>query len=211
MTNARTGKPRRPRPSRPKLRAFSVFVEGLTEEDYLQRWRVPLQGRASMTIKGGLTSSITLIDRAIRQRREDLFLQRKGRGSAADEYWCVFDIEDNLPRALPIIEKAIANGFNVAVTNPCIELWILLHFVDQRASLCAPAAEGLAATYMTVKRLSIEQGRRLMETTGAAVSRARALDTMHRDNGSLPRSNPSSSMPQLIAALEVSPHAPLAK
>jgi RloB-like protein len=49
-----------------------------------------------------------------------------------DEVWCVFDVDEhpNLPEAL---QQANDNGLKLAVSNPCFELWILLHFQDQRA------------------------------------------------------------------------------
>lgn len=53
-----------------------------------------------------------------------------------DEFWCVFDVE--WPRNHPGLEEAIqrarTNGINLAVSNPCFELWLVLHFQDHTAA-----------------------------------------------------------------------------
>lgn len=48
-----------------------------------------------------------------------------------DEFWCVFDADvakEKLPRA---IERALRNGIKLAISNPCFELWLLLHFEER--------------------------------------------------------------------------------
>ena len=49
-----------------------------------------------------------------------------------DEIWCVFDTDahENLPHA---IEEARQSGIAVAVSNPCFELWLVLHVREQTA------------------------------------------------------------------------------
>lgn len=44
-----------------------------------------------------------------------------------DEVWCVFDRDDH-ERFHDALQMARANGFELAVSNPCVELWLLLHF-----------------------------------------------------------------------------------
>jgi hypothetical protein len=46
-----------------------------------------------------------------------------------DEVWCVFDRDDH-PRFEEAISMARANQIALAVSNPCVELWLLLHFRD---------------------------------------------------------------------------------
>lgn len=49
-----------------------------------------------------------------------------------DEAWYVFDIDEfrDVPRA---VSDAIRRDVKVAVSNPCFELWLLLHFTDHGA------------------------------------------------------------------------------
>jgi hypothetical protein len=67
---------------------------------------------------------------------------------AADEFgqypgeyeavWCVVDVDDF---DIEAARKAAAQrGVEVAVSNPCFEVWLLLHFVDHRAFVSNAAA-----------------------------------------------------------------------
>jgi hypothetical protein len=51
-----------------------------------------------------------------------------------DEVWCVFDVDEHhyLPEAR---QQAADNGIHVALSNPCFELWVLLHFRNQTAHI----------------------------------------------------------------------------
>ncbi|APW61953.1 RloB family protein [Paludisphaera borealis] len=48
---------------------------------------------------------------------------------AYDSVWCVFDVDDHpsLPRAK---DQARAGRIELAISNPCFELWLLLHFQE---------------------------------------------------------------------------------
>jgi hypothetical protein len=48
---------------------------------------------------------------------------------AYDSVWCVFD-EDDHPAVGEASEMARDNGIRLAISNPCIELWLLLHFSE---------------------------------------------------------------------------------
>jgi len=50
---------------------------------------------------------------------------------AEDEYWTVFDIDRQAPSTLDAcVETANAHGYSLAGTNPCFELWLVLHLSD---------------------------------------------------------------------------------
>ena len=44
-----------------------------------------------------------------------------------DSVWCVFDVDehDHISEAMSM---AVDNGIELAISNPCFELWLLLHF-----------------------------------------------------------------------------------
>jgi hypothetical protein len=46
---------------------------------------------------------------------------------AYDEIWCVFDVDDH-PNLNDARQLADGRGVALAVSNPCFELWLLLHF-----------------------------------------------------------------------------------
>ncbi|WP_438035311.1 RloB family protein [Sorangium sp. So ce204] len=54
---------------------------------------------------------------------------------ADDEMWLVFDVDcrsgsTRVTQVIQSSEDATRRGWNVAVSNPCFELWLLLHFSD---------------------------------------------------------------------------------
>jgi len=121
-----------------------------------------------------------------------------------DEVWCVFDVE--WPRNHPGLQQAIGeanrNNVQVAVSNPCFELWLILHFQDHSRWLDTDQACRLR------QRLDGSAGKgldaaRYMPLTGHAVRRATRLDERHqRDGTDFPNTNPSSSMHRLLTAIE---------
>ena len=46
-----------------------------------------------------------------------------------DSVWCVFDVDEhpNIPDAMTM---AADNGIELAISSPCFELWLILHFRD---------------------------------------------------------------------------------
>ncbi|WP_130798377.1 RloB family protein [Streptomyces otsuchiensis] len=64
------------------------------------------------------------------------------RRSGYDEVWCVIDVESP-PHARLHEALALARGENirVALTNPCFDLWILLHFSDVTAHVLPQAIQ----------------------------------------------------------------------
>ena len=95
-----------------------------TEPDYFEGFKVLLEG-ASVTIKvrAAGTDPVRLIRYAAdyRDRKPGVF----------DEVWCVFDVDRfNVAKA---VSTAQALDIKVAVSNPCFELWLLLHHADCRA------------------------------------------------------------------------------
>jgi hypothetical protein len=136
----RVGPPRR-RVSRAALRLeLLAFVEGKrTEEQYLTDWHRRYRDRVNVTIDPFRGSPLQLVERAVEAQRAEAREAAKERGRAHDQIWCVFDRDEH-----PFIEKAIAlavrNEIGLAFSNPCIELWFILHFEDQAAYLHRHAA-----------------------------------------------------------------------
>ena len=60
---------------------------------------------------------MTVVGRAVDQKRSEASEAKRGRGRASDEYWCVIDVDQHANLG-PAVEKAITNGISVAVSNP---------------------------------------------------------------------------------------------
>jgi hypothetical protein len=121
-----------------------------------------------------------------------------------DSCWCLFDVE--WPRHHPNLRQAIdlaqAHGINLAISNPCFELWLVLHHTDHRAFIETDPATKMSQDLDSRSGKSIEVVD-YMPLRHDAVRRARALDRHHMGNGTeFPNDNPSSGMHHFIAALE---------
>lgn len=116
----------------------------------------------------------------------------------ADEYWCVFDIDEH-HKVDQAIDMAQANEIRLAISSPCIELWFILHFEDQTAHIDRRQAQSKSAAFLHCrKNLSSEALAQLEERFEQAKERARALDRKHELDGSPPRENPSSNIWELV-------------
>jgi hypothetical protein len=177
-----------------------IFCEGeASEPDYINAVKRLPQVQRNVAVRIEIDPEpgvpLTLVERAAARLTND---------SEVDECWCVFDVE--WPRHHPNLEKALrlanTNGVRVAVSNPCFELWLILHFQDQTAFLDNRAAERLS------RQLDGRSGKRLdaakyMPLRQDAVKRAAVLAGRHeRDRTVFPNNNPSSTMHELLAGIE---------
>jgi len=175
-----------------------VFVEGDTERDYLDHWHRRFRDDVHVAIDKCRGSPLRLVSEAVKQRSHDLAEEKRGRGRARDEYWCVFDRDEHQDFNDAITEAATGN-VRVAFSNPCLELWFVLHSRDQTAWIHRDDVQRESKRILKCgKNLTSQALESLDGTFDDARRRARQLDLWHEGNGSPPRSNPSSSMWELI-------------
>jgi len=208
-----------PKPSRPTRKVstarqkftIQVFSEGVkTEVQYLKAWYRRYREGVIVNIdpRDCGRGPLQLVEEAVAAKERASKEQRRGRGRAPDVYWCVFDVDEhpNIPEAIALAD---ANEIRVAISNPCIELWLLLHYVDHRkwdhrwdvqAALREAAGIG--------KNLTTEQTEELLERYEVARNRAVALKKMHEENDT-EDPNPSSNLHELIDMIK-EPHKPTA-
>ena len=202
----RSGSLRRQVGVRTPMRTFLVFCEGeKTEPAYLKALKRERSVRdvASVDIRvdEGTSGSVplTLVEAAAKARARS-----PAEDGEIDEVWCVFDVEwpqnhPNLKRALVLARES---GVRVAVSNPCFELWLALHFEDQTAGLDTAAATRLRRTLDGTSGKDLD-GATYMPRRVDAARRARALDERHRGNDTeFPHDNPSSGMFRFLDAIE---------
>ncbi|REJ08067.1 RloB domain-containing protein [Microbacterium bovistercoris] len=182
--------------SRTERRTICVFTEGrLTEPQYITALKSLPGVRDRTSLKIEIVS-----EHAVPHRLVKLAAQ-KADEPEVDEVWCVFDIDDhpNLEEARRIAER---HGVKVVVSNPCFELWLILHHQDQTASLTTADAERLAQALPGVRDKSID-GAAFVARRREATDRALRLDERHARNGrGSPHDNPSSGFPALLDAIE---------
>jgi RloB-like protein len=190
---------RRPR------KTLLVFCEGeRTEPEYLDALKrqpaVHDVAAVDLRIEIGHGGSVprTLVSMAAAARSKAL--DEEGE---IDEVWCVFDVEwpQNHPGLSEAVEQARQNNIQLAVSNPCFELW-LLHFQDQGAWLDNNAARRARRSLDGSSDKGLDAAR-YMPLAGDAARRAEQLDKRHqRDGASFPNDNPSSGMHRLLASVE---------
>lgn len=199
---ARGGPPTRRGSARAVRLDLLVFREGLrTEEAYPVHWYRRHRDHVLVTIDPEPAGPLQLVQRAVAAKKAGIREARRGRGRPYDQIWCVFD-RDEHPHFAEAVELAVAHDIRVAVSNPCIELWFILHFEECAAFIDRRAAQRRAADLLGChKVLSQEAMDRLAAHHQDAVKRARALDAKHHGDGSPPGANPSSSVWRLIETI----------
>ncbi len=196
---------RRPQRTRRKVgqrerrTVIRVLTEGeATEPQYLRlicRDSVKLDVRNSKR-----TTPIQLVEQAKHDRSTDRRVQAVNR--SFDEVWCIFDRDDH-HRFGEAIQAAANADIPTAVSNPCFELWLILHVTEQTAHISTARAQTLAEQLNLVDGKNLAQANldTLRSSCLEAKRRALRLDKMHERNGSPPRSNPSSGVWRIVDRL----------
>jgi len=198
----RGGEPKRKVSDTAKRRSILVFTEGKkTEPIYLTHWNRAYREKIIVTIDDFHGTPLSLVQEAAARRMADLKAARRGRGDAYSEYWCVFDIDEH-PNVARALELAASSGVSVSVSNPCVELWFLLHFQDQNAAIDRHDAQRKASEYLNCGKTPTSAAlAALASQYEDARRRAQALDRKHELDGSPLRSNPSSEAWRLIETI----------
>ena len=180
-------------------RQLLIFVEGeRTEDTYVKFWWRRNRDKVVVTVDPRPGPPMALVERAIAKKEREEKEERRGRGAAHDEVWCVFDVDQH-QQWQAAISKAERHGINVALSNPCLELWFILHYEDQTAHIETQQAVKRARTLIKCGKTPSEAALEdLADRYESAVQRARALDEKHVGDGSPGHSNPSSGAWRLI-------------
>ncbi|HTF07791.1 MAG TPA: RloB family protein, partial [Asanoa sp.] len=137
----RDSEPRRRTARRPERQTLLVYCGAVrTERDHFDGLKKAF-GNPSVTVevRGEGRSPAQLVRRAAA-----FGARRPGR---YDQIWCVVDV-DEFDIDAAVVEARRA-GVHLAISNPCFELWLLLHHDDCRGALrgvsgcgCPPAQVG---------------------------------------------------------------------
>lgn len=180
-----------------------VFAEGkVTEEGYLRHHHSRNRSAVNVQIHEFQGDPISLVRRAMEEKKKGEQDEKRDRGRAHDEVWCVFDVDQhrNLKHAVSLARE---HGIHLAISNPCIELWFLLHYEDQTAFIGRHDAQR-AATGHTKCEKSLS-GKALAALDGnyeTAKQRARWLARKHEGDDTLfPDNNPSSDVWQIVDSI----------
>lgn len=188
-------------------RTFLIFCEGeRTEPEYLNALKLlpSVRDAAAVDLRVQTRNSgsvpLTLVSMAVSARSRAIEEE-----SEIDEFWCVFDVEwpRNHPGLREALEQAERNSIQVAVSNPCFELWLILHFRDYGAWLDSRNASRLRSDLDGSSDKGLDAAR-YMPLIFDAAQRAVLLSERHeRDGTRFPQNNPSSTMFRLLEAIRL--------
>lgn len=117
-----------------------VYCGGVsTEVDYFESMKESLGESATVAarVEGAGVAPVQVVRAAVNHRNR--------RPGAYDEVWCVFDVDDF--DILPALAEARRQNVNLAISNPCFEVWLLLHHAD-----CTSHCSGYADVVRRLKK-----------------------------------------------------------
>ncbi|MFE3825824.1 RloB family protein [Streptomyces sp. NPDC059092] len=205
----RRGKPlRRAGSSRPEQRRFLIYCEGeCTEKQYFKGLNQELKSLPVTICLGGTHGEPKSLVRAAIGHKRRAVNSAADRHTEYDEVWCVVDVE--APKQHSSLDEALAlareSGIKVALTNPCFELWILLHLRNVFAYHTSDGAQRVlekeSGCGYTVQRKHLDYA----ELQGAkgenyAAARKRAL-TLRSKSESGHLANPWTDVDELVELL----------
>jgi hypothetical protein len=171
--------------SRKPLPRFLIVCEGtVTEPHYFRELRRLERVPVDLDIRAGGVPK-TLVERAASANQS--------------QFWCVFDIDEH-PFVPEAKQQARDNGIQVAVSNPCFEFWLLLHFQDQTAHIERDRVAHTCREHMPgyKKKPPCET---LAPHQQEATARAIYLDNRQESNGN-PGGNPSTGVYRLVQQIK---------
>lgn len=121
---------RRAAPTRSAKRKFIIYSEGKnTEPHYFRAVRRDLLGAlVDLEIIDAAGVPMTIAETAC--ERAAALKRSRGRKSSfeeGDQVWAVFD-RDEHPKVAEALERCRSGNVGVAFSDPCFELWLILHF-----------------------------------------------------------------------------------
>jgi hypothetical protein len=114
-----------------------VCEGAVTEREYFRSFQHAVRNpRVHVEVAREHGVPLTLVEIAVRLRDEAREAARGHHDENLlwDEVWGVFDVDEhpNIEQARRLADR---NGIVLAISNPCFELWALLHFQEQRGHI----------------------------------------------------------------------------
>ena len=175
----------------PKHRILVVCEGKVTEPEYLRALqRASRNPRVHVEVATETGVPKTVVEVAIRLRDGAAREARRQRDENLrwDEIWGVFDVDDH-PHLDEARALAAKESVELAVSNPCFELWALLHFEDQRAHIDRHKLRAKLQRHLPLYDKSLDFAR-MHPGHDDALRRARALDVeadRQASGGAIPR------------------------
>ncbi len=130
----RERRPARRDPYKERKPIILIATEGeVTEPEYLEGLKRAVKNpRVEIEVFGGVGVPKTLVASAKKRKKaaEKRARRENDDNLLFDEVWCVFDVDEH-PNIADAKQMAEDNDIELAISNPCFELWLYLHFAEQ--------------------------------------------------------------------------------
>lgn len=185
----------------PKRRILIVCEGARTEPDYINGLDRYFRNAAiEVECVPAIGVPLTVVSYAARRKEQAEKYARKQSDDFLkfDTVWCVVDVDEH-PHLNEARQLARAREIELAISNPCFELWLLLHFREppgarHRHDLCQQMREHIPAYD---KKPQFTQ---FVDGVEAACRRAERLD-LDAENENEPGRNPTTGVYRLVASL----------
>lgn len=185
--------------SREPNRRTIIFTEGEVTELVYIRGIAQVSGNVLVSIQPQHGTPETLLKAARKFKRQEN--RRFDSASKKDTIWLVFDCDEH-PNLSGVLNEAREAEIKVAFSNPCFELWLLLHFQDHDAPdnrhELQKKLEGACPSYSRGKKTVnfLELSDKIVD----AQTRAKQMQQRRRDESNL-FGNPYTDVNELIKGL----------
>ncbi len=178
-------------PSRqPKFRILVVCEGRTTEPGYLKAFQHAQRNprvQVQVAPETGVPQTVVEIAIRLRDEAEREAKHQRDENIKWDVVWGVFDIDEH-PNVEHARRLAATNSIQLAVSNPCFELWALLHFQDQRAHIERHVARAALQRHLPGYDKALDFTK-MQHGYAQAVNRAQDLEreaALHQNDGRNP-------------------------
>jgi len=175
----------------------------VTEPKYLEGLRRHFSAAiVELEIPEDRGDPLTLVQIARREQDDANALARRTNEPyhAYDRVWCAFDVDEHDKRRFNDAKQiAASNGIELAISNPCIELWLLLHFRENPGEHHRHHLQKMMREFVTNYDKHVDFAQ-LIAGYDKAVARAQRLDHEATEQGE-PGRNPTTSIYVLTEAI----------
>jgi len=120
--------------------------------------------------------------------------------------WCVFDVDNNTDKVLKKVNDfAKKANIEIALSNPCIELWFLLHYKEVHSQISVQDSLSKLKEFIPNYKKGKIDYTILSKNTQKAISNAKKLNETHEKNKInliTTKSNPSTQVFKLIESID---------
>lgn len=194
----RDRRPGRREPFRDPRPIVLIVCEGAeTERQYFKKFATHHKNsriEVKVADKTGVPFSLVKAAKQFKRESEIAAKRQRDQNLAYDSVWCVFDVDEH-PNLHDARQTAAANGIYLAISNPCFELWLVLHMREPPGMKHRHDIQDLLKSLVADYDKHVDFDR-YAPGYPAAVIRAKRLDNQARLDNDLGR-NPTTNVYEL--------------